>query len=130
MEFTAQQIAELINGEIEGNAEEIVRDVSKIEEGLPGTLTFLSNPKYEQHVYNTNASVVIVNRSFAPKKLSHLPSSGWMMPIRPWLSCYSIMKTHNPEKPALNNLHSSMKPLKQANSFISELFPTSEKTSV
>ncbi|MFW5890543.1 MAG: UDP-3-O-(3-hydroxymyristoyl)glucosamine N-acyltransferase [Marinilabiliaceae bacterium] len=68
MEFTAQQIAELINGEIEGNAEEVVRDISKIEEGRPGTLTFLSNPKYEQHIYNTNASVVIVNKSFAPEK--------------------------------------------------------------
>ena len=68
MEFTAQQIAELINGEIEGNAEEAVRDISKIEEGRPGTLTFLSNPKYEQHIYNTNASVVIVNKSFAPEK--------------------------------------------------------------
>lgn len=68
MEFTAQQIAELINGEIEGNADEIVRDVSKIEEGHPGTLTFLSNPKYEQHIYNTNASVIIVNKSFTPDK--------------------------------------------------------------
>ncbi|MGM0376060.1 MAG: UDP-3-O-(3-hydroxymyristoyl)glucosamine N-acyltransferase [Bacteroidota bacterium] len=68
MEFTAQQIAELINGEVEGNAKEIVRDVSKIEEGHPGTLSFLSNPKYEQHIYNTNASVVIVNKSFAPEK--------------------------------------------------------------
>ncbi|MFO8001319.1 MAG: UDP-3-O-(3-hydroxymyristoyl)glucosamine N-acyltransferase [Marinilabilia sp.] len=68
MEFTAQQIAELINGEIEGDAGQIVRDVTKIEEGKPETLTFLSNPKYEQHIYTTDASVVIVNKSFEPEK--------------------------------------------------------------
>lgn len=68
MEFTAQQIAELIQGEIEGNADQIVRDVSKIEDGRPETLTFLANPKYEPHIYNTDASVVIVNKSFSPEK--------------------------------------------------------------
>lgn len=68
MEFTAQQIAELINGEIEGDASQLVRDVSKIEEGRPETLTFLANPKYEQHIYTTEASVVIVNKSFVPDK--------------------------------------------------------------
>jgi len=71
MEFTAQQIADLINGEIEGNGEEKIRDISKIEEGRPGTLTFLSNPKYEQHIYDTHASVVIVNKTFAPEKTVH-----------------------------------------------------------
>ncbi|PWD99194.1 UDP-3-O-(3-hydroxymyristoyl)glucosamine N-acyltransferase [Marinilabilia rubra] len=68
MEFTAQQIAELIQGEIEGNAEQVIRDVSKIEEGRRETLTFLANPKYEHHIYNTDASVVIVNKSFTPEK--------------------------------------------------------------
>lgn len=68
MEFTAKQIAELIQGEIEGNAEQVIRDVSKIEEGRPETLTFLANPKYEHHIYNTDASVVIVNKSFEPEK--------------------------------------------------------------
>ncbi|WP_010665531.1 UDP-3-O-(3-hydroxymyristoyl)glucosamine N-acyltransferase [Marinilabilia salmonicolor] len=68
MEFTAQQIAELINGTVEGNENQVIRDVSKIEEGRPETLTFLANPKYEQHIYNTDASVVIVNNSFKPEK--------------------------------------------------------------
>lgn len=68
MEFTAQQIAELINGTVEGDANQVIRDVSKIEEGRPETLTFLANPKYEQHIYNTEASVVIVNNSFTPEK--------------------------------------------------------------
>jgi UDP-3-O-[3-hydroxymyristoyl] glucosamine N-acyltransferase len=68
MEFTAQQISELINGTIEGDKNQIIRDVSKIEEGRPETLTFLANPKYEQHIYGTEASVVIVNNSFKPEK--------------------------------------------------------------
>ncbi|SFE14909.1 UDP-3-O-(3-hydroxymyristoyl)glucosamine N-acyltransferase [Thermophagus xiamenensis] len=68
MEFTAKQIASLIQGEVEGNENQIIRDVSKIEEGKPETLTFLSNPKYEHHLYTTEASVVIVNKSFVPKE--------------------------------------------------------------
>jgi len=68
MEFTAKQIAGLIQGEIEGNENQVVRDVSKIEEGRPETLTFLANPKYEHYIYTTEASVVIVNNSFKPQK--------------------------------------------------------------
>lgn len=64
MKFTAGQIAELINGKIEGNKEAIVRNVSKIEDGKPETLTFLANPKYTHYIYNTKADVVIVNESF------------------------------------------------------------------
>ncbi len=68
MEFTAQQIAELIEGTVDGNPEEKVHDVSKIEEGTEGTLTFLSNPKYEHFIYTTGASIVIVNNAFSPDK--------------------------------------------------------------
>jgi UDP-3-O-[3-hydroxymyristoyl] glucosamine N-acyltransferase len=68
MEFNAQQIAELIKGKVEGDPNQVIRDVSKIEEGKPETLTFLANPKYEQHIYQTEASVVIVNNNFKPEK--------------------------------------------------------------
>lgn len=68
MEFTAEQIAALINGEIEGDAQAIVREVAKIEEGKPESLTFLANPKYEHFIYTTQSSVVIVNKSFNPAK--------------------------------------------------------------
>ena len=64
MEFTAQQIADFLQGTVEGDAEVKVSDVSKIEEGLPGTLSFLSNPKYTHYIYDTNASIVLVNNSF------------------------------------------------------------------
>ncbi len=63
MEFTAQTIAGFLQGRVEGNPEIKVTDVSKIEEGRPGTLTFLANPKYEKYLYTTDASVVIVNNS-------------------------------------------------------------------
>lgn len=62
MEFSVQTIAEFLQGEIEGNPDIKVSDVSKIEEGKPGTLCFLANPKYEKYLYTTQASVVIVNK--------------------------------------------------------------------
>ncbi len=68
MEFTAKQIADLINGKIEGNPGEKIYKLSKIEEGEKGSLSFLSNPLYTNYIYNTNASVVIVNEGFVPEK--------------------------------------------------------------
>ncbi len=67
MEFRATDIAAFLNGEITGNEDVKVYNVSKIEEGKPGTLAFLSNMKYEHFIYTTNASVVLVNKSFVPK---------------------------------------------------------------
>ncbi len=68
MKFTATQISEILNGEIVGNPKEEVFQLSKIEEGIKGSLSFLSNPKYEPYLYSTKASVVIVNSSFVPEK--------------------------------------------------------------
>ena len=62
MNFTAKLIAEYIKGEISGNPDEVVTDIAKIEEGKQGTLAFLANPKYEKYLYNTEASIVIVNK--------------------------------------------------------------------
>jgi len=64
MKFTAQQIAEILNGEIVGNAEVEVNSLAKIEEGKKGDLCFLANEKYTPHIYTTEASIVIVNTSF------------------------------------------------------------------
>jgi UDP-3-O-[3-hydroxymyristoyl] glucosamine N-acyltransferase len=64
MEFTAHQIAEYLNGEVVGNPDVVVNVLSKIEEGTPGSLTFLANPKYNQYIYNTEASIVIINKEF------------------------------------------------------------------
>ena len=64
MEFTAAQIAGFLKGTLEGNPEEKVSNLSKIDEGKPGTLTFLSNPKYTPYIYTTSASVIVVNDDF------------------------------------------------------------------
>jgi UDP-3-O-[3-hydroxymyristoyl] glucosamine N-acyltransferase len=64
MEFTAVQIAGLLNGQIEGNADVKVSKLSKIEEGEPGSISFLANPKYTPYLYSTKASLVIINKAF------------------------------------------------------------------
>lgn len=68
MEFTSQQIAELINGKVQGNNEILVNKFSKIENAEFHSLSFLANPKYETYLYQTKASVVLVNNDFIPSK--------------------------------------------------------------
>ena len=68
MNFTAALIAEFLKGSVEGNPEATVSDISKIEEGKPGTLSFLANPKYEKFIYDTQSSIIIVNADFQPQK--------------------------------------------------------------
>ncbi len=68
MKFSAQQIASLLNGTVEGNENVSVSDLSKIEEGKLGTLSFLANPLYTPHIYDTDASIVIVNKSLVLDK--------------------------------------------------------------
>jgi UDP-3-O-[3-hydroxymyristoyl] glucosamine N-acyltransferase len=68
MEFTAKQIAGLLNGTVDGDDNAIVSNLSKIEEGMPGTLSFLANPVYTNFVYETDATIVIVNNSFVAEK--------------------------------------------------------------
>ncbi|MDH3648199.1 MAG: UDP-3-O-(3-hydroxymyristoyl)glucosamine N-acyltransferase [Saprospiraceae bacterium] len=68
MKVTAKQLADLLQGVVEGNQEVMVHRPARIEEGEPGTLTFLANPKYEQYLYETEASVVLVPKAFQPKE--------------------------------------------------------------
>ena len=68
MNFTAALIAEFLKGSVEGDPHAEVNDVSKIEEGKPGTLSFLANPKYEKYIYDTHSTIVIVNSDFKPRK--------------------------------------------------------------
>lgn len=67
MKFTAEQIAGILEGEVVGNPNTEVFKLSKIEEGQEGSLTFLSNPKYQNFIYTTQASVTIVNKTFVPE---------------------------------------------------------------
>lgn len=68
MEFTARQIAEYLHGTVEGDADVKLSELSKIEEGREGTLTFLSNPKYTHYIYTTGASACLVNEDFVAEE--------------------------------------------------------------
>ena len=68
MEFTAKQIADYIGGRVEGNEQTTIHTFAKIEEGKEGAITFLSNPKYTQYIYDTKASIVLVNEDLVLEK--------------------------------------------------------------
>lgn len=67
MKFTAEQIAGILDGEVFGNPDAEVYKLAKIEEGTEGSLTFLANTKYSNYLYSTNATIVIVNKSYEPE---------------------------------------------------------------
>jgi UDP-3-O-[3-hydroxymyristoyl] glucosamine N-acyltransferase len=64
MQFTASQIAGLLNGQIEGDANATVSKLAKIEDGVPGSISFLANPLYTQYLYTSQASIIIINNDF------------------------------------------------------------------
>ncbi|MCD7901868.1 MAG: UDP-3-O-(3-hydroxymyristoyl)glucosamine N-acyltransferase [Bacteroides sp.] len=68
MEFSAKQIATFIQGEIIGDENATVHTFAKIEEGIPGALSFLSNPKYTPYIYTTESTIVLVNKDFVAEK--------------------------------------------------------------
>ena len=67
MQFTAAQIALLVQGRVEGDADRAVESFGKIEEAVTGQLSFLANPKYEEFLYTTQASIIIINENLALK---------------------------------------------------------------
>ncbi|MGB6269667.1 MAG: UDP-3-O-(3-hydroxymyristoyl)glucosamine N-acyltransferase [Olleya sp.] len=67
MNFTAEQIAGILDGVVEGNPQAEVSKLSKIEEGVKGALTFLANPKYTPYIYTTKATIAIVGKDFVPE---------------------------------------------------------------
>lgn len=74
MDFSAEQVANLINGDIKGNPQEKVSYISKIEDGKPGTITFLGGERYQEYLKDTKASIVIISKDLVPKDLSNLPT--------------------------------------------------------
>ena len=68
MQISAKKLADMLGGIIEGNGDVLVSKASKIEEAESGSITFLANPKYEEFVYTTEASILLVSKSFAPKE--------------------------------------------------------------
>src|SRR5579871_4385909 len=87
MQFSAAQIAIIINGKVEGNAETSVASFGKIEEAQAGQLAFLANPKYEEYLYTTNASIIIVNESLQLKQ----PISSTLIRVKDAYSAFAVL---------------------------------------
>lgn len=87
MQFTAQQIGLLLNGTVEGDPDITVNQLAKIEEAQGGSLSFLSNPRYESYLYQTGASIVIVNEDFIP---SH-PVKATLIKVKDPYSAFSVL---------------------------------------
>ena len=68
MEITAQQLAAMVNGTVDGDASAVINNYAKIEEATSGCLTFLANPKYTHFVYTTQASAILVSKDFVPEQ--------------------------------------------------------------
>ncbi len=113
MEFTAKQIAEFLNGTVDGNEKAVVHTFAKIEEGAEGALSFLSNVKYTQHIYTTKSSIVLVNKDFKPEQ----PVSATLVRVD---NAYEALAK-------LMSLYASMKPAKTG---ISSLASVSDKAKI
>lgn len=105
MEFSAEQIAGILNGEIVGNAQVTVNGLAKIEEGHLGALSFLSNPKYEEYIYKTESSVCIVNKTFEPSK--SLPDTLTLVKVEDAYACFAklleVYSQMNKKQPKIEN---------------------------
>lgn len=112
MEFSAQQIAELIQGRIEGDANAVINSFAKIEEGKPGAISFLSNKKYTNYIYETQASVVLVDEDLVLEK----PVSATLIRVK---SAYEAVAR-------LLQLYDSMKPKKKGIDSLAFIAPTAK----
>ena len=99
MEFTAKQIAELIQGRVEGDENASINTFAKIEEGVPGAISFLSNPKYTHYIYDTKSSVVLINEDVKLDK----PVSTTLIRVKNAYECVA----------KLLQFYESMKPVKK-----------------
>jgi UDP-3-O-[3-hydroxymyristoyl] glucosamine N-acyltransferase len=113
MEFTAKQIAEFLGGTVDGNENASVHTFAKIEEGVPGALSFLSNVKYTQYLYSTKSSIVLVNNDFKADQ----PVSATLVRVE---NAYESLAK-------LMSLYASMKPGRTG---ISSLASVSEKAKI
>ena len=68
MEFTVKQVAAMLGGEVKGEETDKISMLAKIQDAKKGQVSFLSNPKYEQYIYTTQASAVIVKKDFVARK--------------------------------------------------------------
>jgi len=102
MEFTAKQIAELIGGRVEGDATAAVSTFAKIEEGVPGAISFLSNPKYTHCIYDTKSSVVLINEDV---ELDHPVSATLIRVKNAYDSIAKLLQYYESVKPRKTGIH-------------------------
>ncbi|MBO6288593.1 MAG: UDP-3-O-(3-hydroxymyristoyl)glucosamine N-acyltransferase, partial [Prevotella sp.] len=102
MEFTARQIADFVNGTVEGNPEAKVTSFAKIEEGRTGAISFLSNPKYTHYLYDTQSSVVLVNNDL---QLEH-PVEATLIRVDNAYECVArLLQMYESMKPRKKGVH-------------------------
>lgn len=104
MNFTAKVIAEFLNGTVEGNPETSVNEVAKIEEGRPGALSFLANPKYEKYIYESQSSIIIVNNDFTPDKEVHATLIRVSNAYESFAALLNLYEQSKPRKEGINKL--------------------------
>ena len=112
MEFTAKQIAEFVQGRVEGNEEATINTFAKIEEGKEGAISFLSNPKYTHYIYETKSSVVLINEDVELEK----PVSATLIRVKNAYECVA----------KLLQLYESMKPKKTGIDPLAFVSPTAK----
>ena len=106
MDFIASQIAGLLEGTVVGNENISVNNLSKIEEGQPNTLSFLSNLKYEEYLYITGASIVIVDKSFEPSK--SIPNTCTLIKVESAQAAFAkLLEIYNQVKRKKSGIHPS-----------------------
>ncbi|MGB0806401.1 MAG: UDP-3-O-(3-hydroxymyristoyl)glucosamine N-acyltransferase, partial [Salibacteraceae bacterium] len=106
MEFSAGQLAGLLEGKLEGNPEVMLNDLAQIEKGKAGSVCFLSDMKYAEFLYSTNASAAIVSHEFVAEK--SLPSSLSLIRVEnPRLSVGKILEVYHQYKNSSTGIHKS-----------------------
>lgn len=102
MEFTAKQIADFVGGRVEGNEQTVVNTFAKIEEGKEGAISFLSNPKYTNYLYETKASIVLVNDDLV---LEH-PVSATLIRVKNAYECVAkLLQMYAATMPKKSGIH-------------------------
>ena len=102
MQFTAKQIADFIGGRVEGNENATVSTFAKIEEGKEGAITFLSNPKYTPYIYETKASIVLINEDVQLEK----PVSATLIRVKNAYECVAkLLQMYAASLPKKTGVH-------------------------
>jgi UDP-3-O-[3-hydroxymyristoyl] glucosamine N-acyltransferase len=130
MNFTAGQIADQLNGIVIGDKEVDINSLSKIEEGVKGSLTFLANPKYTEYIYNTKASAAIVSDDFKPTKEIKTTLIKVKDPYSSFTTLLELFNTNNTDESGISKLSEINKSSKVSSSSFIGSFTIIGKNSI